>query len=62
MTGLVANIAFASVPFSLTFISTTPGLVNMIRRSFGFSSLRLVGGSMLLGNKEFILAGFELTF
>ena len=51
-----------SVPFGLAFIYTTPGLVDMIRRSFGFSILRLIGGSMLFGNKELLLAGFELTF
>ena len=61
VTGLVANVAFATVPFGLAFISTTLVLVDLIRQRFGFSSLCLLGGLMLLGNKEFCLAGFGLT-
>ena len=53
VTGLTANVAFATVPFGLAFISTTLGLVILIQQSFGFSSLH---------QKEFILAGLELTF
>ena len=62
MTSLLAKVALACVSFALIFISTTFILVAISRRSFGgLDSFRFFSGSMLFSNKEFFLAGFELT-